>query len=31
MVQRSERLRFALEPREPFRILREGVGQDFDP
>ena len=27
MIQRGERLRFALEPREALRIVREGVGR----
>ena len=30
MIQRRERLRFALEPREPLGIARERVGQDLD-
>ena len=30
MIQRREHLRFALEAREPIRIAREHVGQDFD-
>ena len=30
MVQRRQRLRFALEPREAIRVGRERLGQDFD-
>ena len=30
MAESRERARFALEPREPIRILREQVWQDFD-
>jgi hypothetical protein len=30
MIQRSERLRLALEARYALRIVREGVRQDFD-
>ena len=30
MIQRGERLRFALEAREPVGIACEGVGQDLD-
>ena len=30
MIQRGERLRFALEPRDPLGIGREQLGQDLD-
>ena len=30
MVQRREGLRFALEPREPFGVVRERVRQELD-
>jgi hypothetical protein len=30
MIQRGQRLRFALKAREPVRVLRKGLGQDFD-
>jgi hypothetical protein len=30
MVQRGQRLRLALEPRHPLRIVGERVRQDFD-
>ena len=30
MIQRRDRLRLPLEPREHVRVLREGFGQDFD-
>jgi hypothetical protein len=30
MVERREHLRFALEPREPFGIGRQTIGQDLD-
>ena len=30
MIQRRERLRFALEPREPLGIGGERLGQDLD-
>ena len=29
MIQRRQHLRFSPEPREPIRIERKGVGQDF--
>ena len=29
MIERRQNLRFAPEPRESFRVVREGVGQDF--
>ena len=30
MIQRGEHFRFALEPRQALRIVREGIGQEFD-
>ena len=30
MIQRRQRLGFALEARQPLGIVREGVGQDLD-
>ncbi len=30
MIQRSQHLRFALEPRQPISIMCKGFGQYFD-